>query len=138
MKVGIDKNFIFPSLTHYALSESSNSEDLLTVIMQLKESDRVKNVREKIDEITLNTKEASKFQKDIDNLIKINFGQPSKNDSSLSLKFTVLFLTVSKSLNIDFFRRKDHLLFLKGVIACRSEAYGLEKDIKRVFGRNLL
>jgi hypothetical protein len=91
LKIGIDRNFIFPSLTHYVLSQATNSEDLLMVIMQLKESGKVKSVRNKIDEITLSTKESSKFQKDVEKLIKASFGEPSKSDKPWSIKFTVLF-----------------------------------------------
>lgn len=138
LKIGIDKNFNFPSLTHYVLSQATSSEDLLTVIMQLKESGKVKSVQDKIDEITISTKETSRFQKDIERLIKTNFGEPAKTDKPWSLKFTVLFLTLTKSFNLDFFKRKEHLLFLKDIIACRTEAQGLNNDIKRIFGRTLL
>ncbi|HRH50091.1 MAG TPA: hypothetical protein PLP23_15150 [Panacibacter sp.] len=138
LKVGIDKNFNFPSLTHYVLSQATSSDDLLTVIMQLKESGRVKSIRDKIDEITQSTKEASKFQKDIERLIKENFGEAAKNDKPWSIKFTVLFLTLTKSFNLDFFKRKEHLLFLKDIIACRTEAQGLDNNIKRLFRRNIL
>lgn len=138
LKVGIDRNFKFPSLTHYVLSQATNSEDLLTVIMQLKESGKVKSIRDKIDEITLSTKNSSRFQKDVERLIKDNFGEPSKTDKPWSIKFTVLFLTLTKSFNLDFFKRKEHLLFLKDIIACRAEAQGLNMDIKRIFGRTLL
>lgn len=138
LKVGIDRNFSFPSLTHYVLSQATSSEDLLTVIMQLKESGKVKSVRDKIDEITMSAKEASKFQRDIERLIKENFGESAKTDKPWSIKFTVLFLTLTKSFNLDFFKRKEHLLFLKDIIACRTEARGLNNDVERVFGRKLL
>ena len=106
--------------------------------MQLKESRKVKNIRDKIDDITSNTKESSKFQKDVERIIRETFGEPSKSDKSWSIKFTVLFLSLTKSFNLDFFRRKEHLLFLKDVIACRTEAQGLDKVIKRIFGRTLI
>ncbi len=138
LKVGIDRNFSFPSLTQYVLSQATSSEDLLTVIMQLKASGKVKSVREKIDEIIQNSKEASKFQKDIEKLIKSNFGESAKSDKPWSVKFTVLFLTLTKSFNLDFFKRKEHLLFLKDIIDCRSEAQGLNKDVERIFRRFLL
>lgn len=136
-KIGIDKNFRFPSLTHYTLSQATNSNDLLAVITQLKESGKVKSVRNKIDEIATNTKRLSKYQKDVETLIKKNFGESSKSEKAWSIKLNVLFLTLTKSFNLDFFRRKEHLLFLKDIIACRTEAQGFDKDIKRIFGRNL-
>lgn len=137
LKVGVNKNFVFPSLTHYVLSQATSSEDLFTVIIQLKDSGKVKLVRQKIDEITINTKEASRFQKDIERLIKENFGETYKSDKPWSIKFSVCFLTLTKSFNLDFFKRKEYLLFLKDVIDCRAEAHGLNSDIKRIFRRGL-
>lgn len=137
LKIGIEHNFIFPSITHYVLSEATSSEDLLTVIIQLKDSGKIKSLRNKIEEITSNTKTASRFQKDIEQLIKEQFGEFSKSDKPWSLKFTVLFLTLTKSFNLDFFKRKEYLLFLKNIITCRAEANGLAKDIERVFGKKL-
>lgn len=136
-RIGIDRNFHFPSLTHYVLSQATHSEDLLTVIMQLKESGKMKSIRDKTDEITLNTKELSRFQKDVERLIKENFDESPKTDKPWSIKVPVLFLTLTKSFNINFFKRKEHLLFLKDIIASRVEAQGLDKDIKRIFGRTL-
>lgn len=138
VKVGIDKNFILPSLTHYVLSEASNPDDLLKVILQLKESGKINTIRSKIDEITRNTKSAARFQKDIENIIKNAFGVKSNSDKPWSIKLTVLYLfTLTRNFNFDFFKRKEHLLFLKDVIACRSEAYGLDGDIQRIFNRKV-
>jgi len=137
LKVGIDKNFRLPSLTHYVLSQASNPDDLLTVIIQLKESGTINTIRAKINEITVNTKIASRFQKDIENAIKKAFGLKNNSDRPWSIKVTILFLTLTRSFNFDFFNRKEHLLFLKNVIACRSEAYGLNDDIQRIFNRKV-
>lgn len=136
IKVGIDTNFFFPSLTHYVMSESSNADDIFTVIMQLKESNKVKFIRDKISEITKDTKKSSKFQKNIEKIIKEAFGDTNKSDTPWSLTLTVLFLTLTKSFSLDFFKRKEHLLFLKDIVKCRSEVQGLKKDIERVFGRS--
>ena len=138
IKVGIDNNFIFPSLTHYVLSQATSSDDLLTVIMQLKESGKVKSIRNKIDDITKSTKDLARFQKDVEKLIKENFDETNKTEKPWSIKFSVLFLTFTKAFNVDFFKRKEHLLFLKDIIACRTEAQGLNKDIERVFKRTIL
>lgn len=137
LKIGLDKNFKFPSLTQYVLSQATNSDDLLKVIMQLKYSGTIKTVRNKIDEIVSNTKDAAKFQSAVEGLIKENFGEPSKSDKPWSIKFPVLFVTFTRAFNLDFFKRKEHLLFLKGIIACRMEAESLNKDIERIFGRKL-
>lgn len=138
VKVGIGKNFKLPSLTHYVLSEASNLDDLLTVIMQLKVSGKIDTIRSKVNEITMSTKSAARFQKDIENIIKDAFGIKNKSDRPWSIKLTVLFLTLTRNFNFDFFNRKEHLLFLKDVIACRSEAYGLAGDIQRIFNRKVL
>ena len=61
-KIGIENNFLFPSLTHYVLSQASNTEDLITVIMQLKADWKIEKVRKKINEETETTKRSLKFQ----------------------------------------------------------------------------
>lgn len=137
LKVGIDKNFKLPSLTHYVLSQASSSDDLLNVIIQLKEDGKINNIRAKINEITENTKTAAKFQKNIENIIKKEFGEKNNADRPWAINLTVLFLTLTRSFNFDFFNRKPYLLFLKDVIACRSEAYSLNDDIKRIFNRKV-
>lgn len=138
VRIGIDRNFRFPSLTQYVLSEASSQKDLLRVIFQLKESGKIKDVRNKIDEITDNTKKAYKFQRDIESLIKKYFGGKSTNEKTWSLKIPILFLTITKSFSPDFFYRKEHLIFLKNLIACRSEIGKLDKDVKRIFGKQPL
>jgi hypothetical protein len=55
------------------MSQSSNADDLLTVLMQLKESNKVKTIRNKISEITNDTKKSAQFQKDVEKLIKKAF-----------------------------------------------------------------
>ncbi len=137
LHIGIDRNFVFPSITHYVLSQATSSEDLLSVIIQLKDSGKIKSIRNKIEEITSNTKTAAKFQKDVESMIREQFGEANKTDKPWSLKFTVLFLTLTKSFNLDFFKRKEYLLFLKDVITCRTEANSLSKDIERVFGKKI-
>lgn len=137
LQIGIEHNFIFPSITHYVLSEATSSEDLLTVIIQLKDSGKIKSLRNKIEEITSNTKTASKFQKDVESMIKKQFGESSKSDKPWSIKIPILFLTFTKSFNFDFFKRKQYLLFLKDIITCRTEANGLSKDVERIFGKKI-
>lgn len=135
-KIGIEKNFVFPSLTHYVLSQASNIDDLLTVIIQIKDSGIIEKIRKRINEISSDIKLSSKFQKEIERLIKESFGEQT-HDKPWSLKFTVSFITLTKSFNLDFFRRKEHLLFLKDIISCRTETYKLERDIKRIFKRTI-
>lgn len=106
LKVGIDKNFKLPSLTHYVLSQASSSDDLLNVIIQLKEDGKINNIRAKINEITENTKTAAKFQKNIENIIKKEFGEKNNADRPWAINLTVLFLTLTRSFNFDFFNRK--------------------------------
>jgi len=135
LKIGIDKNFKLPSLTHYVLSEASNLDDLLKVILQLKEDGKITTIRSKINEITKNTKSAARFQKDVENIIKKEFGAKINSDRPLSIKISVLYLTFSRNFSFNFFNRKKHLLFLKDIVACRSEANRLNDDIQRIFNR---
>jgi hypothetical protein len=138
LQIGIENNFMFPSLTHYVLSQASSSEDLLTVIIQLKDSGKIKSLRNRIEEISSNTKTALKFQREVERMIKNQFGEPAKIDKPWSIKIPILFLTLTKSFSFDFFIRQQYLLFLKDIITCRTEANGLAKDVQRVFGKKIL
>ncbi len=137
IKAGIDRNFQFPSLTQYVLSEASRREDLLTVIMQLKADGKIRRIIDEIEEKTSTTKGAGKFENDIEQLVKKAFGRKIDSDNSWSLSVSALFLSVSKPINLDFFRRKEYLVFLKDLITCRSEAYRIEKDFQRIFKKKL-
>lgn len=135
IKLGIDANFKFPSLMQYVLSQATNKDDLLRVIMQLKSEGRVKKVRDNIDEIATNTKKASDFKKQVEYLINKQFGDNTTTDSGVSIDISILFLSFSKSINLDFFNRNAHVIFLKDIISCRTEANRISKDIQRIFNR---
>jgi hypothetical protein len=137
IKIGIDSNFQFPSIMQYVLSEATNREDLLKVIMQLKSDGKIRRVIEKIEEITSTTKEAGKFIDDTEELVKKAFGRKIHSGNSSSISLSAFGLSISKTINPNYFRRKEHLVFLKNLIACRSEAYRLEKDIQRIFKKKM-
>jgi hypothetical protein len=137
IKIGIERNFQFPLITQYVLSEASTRGDLLTIIMQLKSDGKITRVINKIEEITATTKGAGRFEKDIQSLIKEAFGRQANNKDELSIGVSAFFISFSKSINLNFFHRKEHLVFLKNLIACRSEAHRLEKDIQRIFKRKV-
>jgi hypothetical protein len=137
IKMGIDRNFQFPLITQYVLSEATTRDDLLTVIMQLKSDGKIARVINKIEEVTATSNGAGKFERDIQYLIKEAFGRQTDNQNELSISVSAYFLSISKSVNLNFFRRAEHLVFLKNLIACRSEAYRLEKDIQRIFKRKV-
>lgn len=134
VQIGVKNNFQLPSLTHYVLSQASNQQDLLRVILELKEDGRIKSIRDKISDITTNTKKSFRFQKEIDAIIKNAFGESPKN-TSWSIKLSILFLTITKNFNFNFFNRKEHLIFLKNLIATRTEVSGLQNHINRIFKR---
>lgn len=136
-QIGIIENFQFPSLMQYVLSEASSVDDLLNVIIQIKDSGRVKAVTDKMIEISKSTKDTGKFQKDIENLIKRNFGDKSKSDKSLTLKISALFFSLNKTIDPTFFFRKEHFLFLKDIIACRAESGNLKDSLSRIFKQSL-
>lgn len=134
VQLGVEDNFQLPSLTHYVLAQASNQQDLLRVILELKEDGRIKSIRDKISDMATNTKKSFKLQKDIDSLIKNEFGESVKS-TSLSIKIPVYFLTITRNINFNFFYRQEHLVFLKGIIAARTEVNGLQSHIKRIFKR---
>jgi len=135
IRVGIDKNFELPSIAQYVLSESSGYDDLFKVILQLKDSRKIVNIRNKIEDITSTTKGALKFQKDIDNLFAELSGDKRKPGIKFNLKIPVLCLQFTKEFSVGFFRRKQHLTFLKDLITARMESDKLSKDLKRIFLR---
>lgn len=137
VKVGIEQNFVFPSLIHYVLSEASNMNDLLTVIMQLKASGDMTKVRKEINDLSSTTKGASRLKKEVENIINNQFSKGGNSDKPWSISFDVLFLTISKSFNFKNLKRKSYLTFLKDFVACRAEAFSLKDDIQRIFGRKI-
>lgn len=137
LKVGLHNNFIVPSLTQYVLTEATNKDDLLQVILQLKESKKIENIARKISEISSSVKESSKLQREIDSIIKREFGnQPNGNEWSIGV--SAMFLSIGKNLDLSFFDRREHILFLKNLIKCRAEAHRLKKDFERIFKQKLI
>lgn len=136
-QLGIIENFKFPSLTQYVLSQASSVDDLLNVIVEIKESRRIKVVTDELSEISRNTKATAKFQKEVENKIKLAFGDKSKSDTSLTLKINAWFFSLNKTINFGFFSRKEHLLFLKDIIACRTESANLRNSISRIFKQSI-
>ncbi len=132
-QLGIIENFKFPSLTQYVLAQASSIDDLLNVIVEIKESGRVKVVTDELIEISRNTKAVAKFQKEVENKIKLAFGDKSKSDTSASVGINAWFISLNKVINIDFFSRKEHLLFLKDIISCRTESGNLRNSLSRIF-----
>jgi hypothetical protein len=137
VKVGIDQNFILPSLTQFVFSQASSLDELLTIIMQLKGSNEIAKLKTQIQSLTESTKDFTKFQNEIENIIKDCFGKPNKSEKPWALKISVLFLTLTKSFNLDFIKRQQYSTFLKDVITCRSEAFRLKNDIDRIFKRKI-
>lgn len=137
IRIGLDRNFKLPSLTQYVLSEASAREDLLRVIMQLKSDGKIRKVVAEIEEITSTTKGAGKFENDIEYVVKTAFGKKVDLNHSWSISVPAPFLSISKKIDMNFFRRKEHLVFLRNLIACRTEAFKLEKDFERIFKMKL-
>lgn len=137
VKIGVSKNFQFPSLLQYILSQASGRHDLLTVIMQLKSDGRIEKIINEIEEITSTTEGAGKIEDDITRLVKKAFGKGNAENNNWALGVTVSFISISKEIDPNFFRRKEHMVFLKNLIACRTEAFKIDKDFQRVFNRKL-
>ena len=137
IKIGVDNNFLLPSLTQYVFSQASSLDDLLTVIMQLKSDGKITRIKKRIDEITTNTKSSIKFQREVENIVLESLDLTSKRNNLWSLKISAIFFTLSKSFNLNFFNRKEHIVFLKDISALRTENQNLKKDIKRIFNREI-
>lgn len=137
VRIGIENNFQFPSLTQYVFSQASSKEDLLTVIMQLKSDGKITRIKEKINEINSDTKTSMKFQKEIEHIISDSFGFKNDKEKSWSISISVLFLSLSKSFGLNFFKRKEHLVFLKNIAGLRAENHHLYNDIERLFNRKI-
>lgn len=136
INIGIENNFQLPSLTHYVLKEATSADDLLTVIMQLKSSKKIDRISLRISELTRSTRDAFKFQKEIENIINDYFANPS-GSRDWSVSVSALFLSLSKSFNLDFFDRREHIVFLKDIVKCRMESNSLADDIHRIFKRRI-
>jgi hypothetical protein len=134
---GIQQNFVLPSLTHYVLSQATSVNDLLDVIIQLRTSKDILKVKEKVAEYSENIRSYTSFQKEVERLLNKQFNKDIKLESRLSINIKVLFLTYTNSINANFPRRKSYLTYLKDIIMCRTETFGLKKQIKRVFNIEL-
>lgn len=137
-RLGIIENFRFPSLTQYVLSESSRSDELLTVILQMRHDGKINRIFNELNEIALDTKRVGGLQKEMESRIKLAFGDKSKSDTSFTVKVGALFVSLNKTISLGFLNRRVHILFLKDIISCRAESGHLRKNIKRLFGKTLV
>lgn len=136
ISIGINKNFRLPSLTQYVLSSASRKDEIFTILSQIKTDGKIQRVYDRIEEISRNTKKSSKLQQEIEMTIKHEFGDTIKPSRSLSIKIPVYYLSITIPLSLNFFNRKEHLIFLKTIIKCRAEANNLSKSINRIFKRS--
>lgn len=134
---GIIDNFNFPSLTQYVFSETSKADELLSVLLQLKHDGKIIRIVNELNEISQNTKRAGKLQKEFESKIKRAFGDKSKSDTSFTLKISAWFFSLNKTVNLNYFNRKEHFMFLNDIISCRTESGHLRKSIERIFGKKL-
>lgn len=136
-QLGIVENFVFPSLTQYVLSKTSNVNELLTIILQIKHDNKIKKVVNELSEIAQDTKRSGRLQREFESRIKRAFGDKSKSDTSFTLKLNAWFFSLNKTVNLNFFNRKKHFMFLNDIVSCRAEAGNLKKCIKRIFAKTL-
>lgn len=137
VKLGIKNNFLLPSLTQYVLRQTSSQDDFIEVLVQLKRSNEIFNLKQKITETCSDFTNYTKFQNEVDRLIKKQFNIKDKYSTTLSVNINVLFLSITKTFDLDlefnFMRHKSYLTYLKDIIACRTEMFGLKKHLERIF-----
>lgn len=142
LKVGIESNQIIPSLTQLVLNESNNITDVFDIAIQLKESEYIKDYKNKILEI-INSKNKTKnyieLKKDLetvfDNTIcKLGLKKLEKN-KSFEASFNLWIFTIS-NIKINYttkiFRNKKHLILLKNIAKCRLEMYNSLNSLNRI------
>jgi hypothetical protein len=137
VKIGVQSNFILPQLTQYVLSKCSSTDDILKVLFEIKTAGSIDDLKSKIQEVSCNLRDFSKFQQTVENLVKQHLGYASKNTGPWSIKFNAFFLSFSKSFNVVSLRDKKLMVFLKDILSSRTEVQGLSKSIQRVFGDNV-
>jgi hypothetical protein len=137
IRFGIQDNFILPSLTHYVLSETSSQNDLLDVILELKRSNKILKINEQITELYSSVKSYTKFQKELNNILKKEFNEDYKSENNLNIGIKALFFSISKNFDFDFINNKTYITYLKDIVSCRTETYGLKKHVDRVFKTNI-
>jgi hypothetical protein len=135
INVGVNNNFSLPSLTQYVLSLVSRQDEIFTILSQLKTDGKVQRVYDRIEEISLNSQKAGKLQRELELIVNHEFGDNNKASNFLSLKIPVYFLSITIPVTLNFFNRKEHLIFLKTMIESRTEANNLSESINRIFKR---
>ncbi|HLD52416.1 MAG TPA: hypothetical protein VJA82_03870 [Sediminibacterium sp.] len=138
IKVGVNDNFSLPSLTQYVLSLAKSPSEIFTILSQLKTDGKVQRVYDKLEEICINSKKSGQLQRELELIIDHEFGGTFKQENILSLTIPVYFLSITVPISLNFFNRKEHLIFLKSVIKSRVEANNLSDNIYRIFKRKLI
>lgn len=100
---------MFPSLTQYVLSKTSNVNELLTIILQIKHDNKIKKVVNELSEIAQDTKRSGRLQREFESRIKRAFGDKSKSDTSFTLKLNAWFFSLNKTVNLNFLIVKNIL-----------------------------
>lgn len=133
IKIGIQNNFILPSLTHYIFSQSSSNNDILDVLFQVKKSKEMKELRNILASSTSDLSNSLKFQNEVSYILKKLFGTDKDSKDSWVVGINVLFMNLEKPVNIDFQKKKNYITFLRNIIKCRIETNSLQEQIKRLF-----
>ena len=134
----MNDNFSLPSLTQYVLSLAKSPSEIFTILSQLKTDGKVQRVYDKLEEICINSKKSGQLQRELELIIDHEFGGTFKQENILSLTIPVYFLSITVPISLNFFNRKEHLIFLKSVIKSRVEANNLSDNIYRIFKRKLI
>lgn len=137
MSAGITDNFFLPPLTHYIFSQAANLDDLFKILMEIKSSNMISEYKQNVKELSRSTRDFGKFQLEIESLISECFGKMQKIDKPWAVKVNILFLSFTKSFSINFKLKKTYMTFLRDLMDCRTEMYGLQHEVERLFKRKI-
>lgn len=143
IKIGIESNQILPSLTQLVLNETNTLENIFDVSQQIKESNYIKDYKNKIAELIEGkntTKDYVKLKKALDTIFestiyKLGLKQTDKLQS-FEVGFNLWIFKISnikvQPNRIPIRKNKKHQILLKNIVKCRLEMYNSMKSLKRI------
>lgn len=142
LKIGIESNQILPSLTQLVLNETKSVDDIFTTTLQIKNSDYIKEYKNKINEVIEGeniTKDYIKLKKDMELAFNTTINKLGLHQNDKKKLFDVAFnLWIFKISNINVsssktkFNNKKHTILLKNIIKYRLEMFNSIESLSRI------